>query len=618
LKPDIFDSHSLSTNKPSSSPGNVAGAGECKTVAALVSARAQVAPDALALASENQALTYGDLESQSNRLAHHLLSLGIPSGALVGICLDRSPAMVVAALAILKMGGAYLPLDTGNPAHRLRFMLEDAATPAVIANRQLGERITAGDCKIIDMNKDADQIAHCPQTVPKLATSQENLAYVIYTSGSTGQPKGVQISHGNLLNLISWHRRAFSVAPSDRVSQIASLAFDAAVWEIWPNLAAGSSIHFPDEETRVSAEPLRDWLVQERITISFVPTPLAESLINLDWPPESALRILLTGGDTLHHFPPVGLPFVLVNNYGPTECTVVATSGMVSPNTQAEGLPPIGFPIDNFQICILDEQLQQVPAGTAGELYIGGAGVGRGYLNRADLDAEKFVPNLFSKLPGDRLYRSGDRARYLPDGQIAFLGRIDDQVKIRGYRIEPDEVTAILDRYPGIKSSAVVAREENGDKRLIAYLVAPPAVELTTRELQDFLKGYLPDYMVPATFVRVSSLPLTPSGKIDRASLPAPDSENTISDRVYIAPRNPIEKRIVEILSSLLGAGQVSVNDNFFFLGGHSLLGTQLIARARDSFGVELPLRTVFDCPTAAEISAAIEQMLRKESMSAD
>lgn len=583
----------------------------------LVAAQARVNPNGLALASGGQTLTYGDLERRSNQLSHLLVSFGVGPEVVVGLCLDRGPAMVIAALAIMKAGGAYLPLDPEYPPDRLRFMLEDTSSPVLITRREV-DRMVEGRWQVLDIDDYAARISSYPATAPATAISKDNLAYVIYTSGSTGRPKGVQITHGNLLNLISWHTRGFSISPADRASQLASIAFDAAVWEVWPNLATGSSIHFPDEATRVSPDLLHDWLITERITVSFVSTPLAESLISLDWPRDTALRVLLTGGDTLHSYPPADLPFAFVNNYGPTECTVVATSGTVVPNPRPVGSPTIGRPIDNLQVFILDEHLRPVPEGEVGELHIGGASLGRGYLNRPDLDAEKFISNPFSRVPGERLYKTGDLARYLPDGDVAFVGRVDEQIKIRGYRIEPGEIAALLHQHPGIMASVVVARVDNGDKRLVAYVVCAPDAEFTHSALQDFLKQNLPDHMVPAAFVRIPSLPLTNSGKIDRAALPAPGPDNTVGDKLHIDPRTPVEERVVAILSELLGIQRVSVNDNFFFLGGHSLLGTQLIARTRDFFGIELPLRTVFDSPTPAELSAVIEQMLRKESISAD
>ena len=500
----------------------------------LIQSRVQDAPNAVALVCARKTLSYGEMEARSNQLAHHLRTAGIGPEVVVGICDDRGPDMVVAALAVLKVGGAYLPLGPEYPADRLRFMLDDTQAPLLIVRGEIGERVGKGRWTVLNLDQAATQLAAYPQTFSKVEISEQNLAYVIYTSGSTGQPKGVQITHANLLNLVSWHNQAFSVSHEDRASQLASLAFDAAVWEVWPNLVAGSSIHFPDNATSVSPRALKDWLLQERITISFVPTPLAESLMDLDWPREAPLRILLTGGDALRHNPSPNLPFTLVNNYGPTECTVVATSGVVTPTQHRVGSPTIGRAISGAEVYILNEQLQKVGPGVVGELYIGGAGVGRGYIHRPDLDAERFVPNPFSQNAGDRLYRTGDLASFLPDGEVVFSGRIDEQIKIRGYRIEPGEIIAALDQYSGIKASVVVAREENGDKRLIAYVVASAAADLSHTGLQDFLKKYLPDYMVPTTFVRVDSLPMTASGKVDRAALPAPSTEQVISELQYV------------------------------------------------------------------------------------
>lgn len=586
-----------------------------RLVTELVRAAVDLAPDAGALVSTKETLSYRELEARANQLAHYLRALGIRAEVPVGVCLERGPAMVVSALAILKAGGAYVPLDPDYPVERLRFMLEDARVPALITRQEVGQRIGNLGWNPVYIDSDASHISTYPVSAPEVKIAAENLAYVIYTSGSTGQPKGVQITHGNLRNLIAWHRRAFEVSASDRVSQVASVGFDAAVWEIWPNLAAGSSIHFADEDVRVAPEPLRDWLIREQITISFVPTPLAEGLITLQWPSTTALRLLLTGGDALHHYPSPNLPFRFVNNYGPTECTVVATSGIVLPNRQTDVPPPIGVAIDNFQTYILDDNLQPVPKGAVGELHIAGEGVGRGYLNRAELSAEKFIANPFAS--GQRVYKTGDLARFLPSGEIAFVGRIDDQIKIRGFRIEPEEIVMRLDQCFGVEASAVVARGDNGDTRLIAYVVPTPGAKLTQNSLQQYLQRYLPDYMVPSAFVRMTELPLTANGKVDRAELPAPAPENTIGDSVRVGPSTPIEARVVAIVSELLGLEQVGVNDNFFFLGGHSLLGTQLIARARDSFGIELPLRTVFDSPTASQLSAEIERLQRRDRINA-
>jgi amino acid adenylation domain-containing protein len=587
-------------------------------VGELFSAMAQRQPDAIALASPSLTLTYRELELRSNQLANFLRAVGVEPEMPVGICLERSPEMVVAALAVLKAGGAYLPLEPEYPAERLRFMLEDARTPVLITRDEGSRNLQGGTWQTVDLSKDMAKIASAPSSFPHPTAGEDNLAYLIYTSGSTGQPKGVQVMHKSLLNLISWHQRTFEVGPYTRGSQLASVAFDAVVWELWPALTAGASVHFPDEATRVSPEPLRDWLVAERITVSFVPTPLAELLLGLQWPEKTSLRFLLTGGDVLRRYPSTDLPFVLVNNYGPTECTVVTTSGIVSPESDTNGPPAIGYPIDNFRVYILDEELKEVPAGASGELYVGGVGLARGYV-RSELDAGNFIENPFSTERRDRLYKTGDLARRLPSGDIAFGGRIDEQIKIRGYRIEPNEIITCLNRYPGVESSAVVARTDKDEpERLVAYLVVDGIQRPDYRELQSFVKEHLPEHMVPSLFVRVDSLPFTSNGKVDRAALPAPSAENILGDSARVAPSTPVEKRVVEILAELLGVDQVSVNDNFFLLGGHSLLGTQLIARARDSFGVELPLRTIFDLPTAAEISLEIERALRRNGTSAE
>ena len=540
-------------------------------VAQLVSEQAQRGPNALALQSETQSLTYRQLEDRANQLAHRLQSLGVGPEALVGICLPRSPEMVVAALATMKAGGAYVPMDSEYPVRRLEFMLRDTQLRVLITDRQIARTLPSGDWQVLIVDREQTNLP--PQAPPAPGVATENLAYVIYTSGSTGQPKAVQITHRGLLNLTYWHRRAFSVVATDRASQVASFSFDAAVWEIWPYLTAGASVHFPDDATRGSAKSLRDWLLTQRITMGFVPTAMAESLIALEWPSKVPLRLVLTGADALRRYPPANLPFALINNYGPTECTVVATSGEVLPDQRADRYPTIGRPVDNVQVYVLDEDLKQVPVGVDGELYIGGAGLARGYLNRPEQEAQAFVPNPFSRLPNARLYRTGDLVRYLPDGQIAFVGRTDEQVKIRGYRIEPNEIISLLNQYPGVETSVVVARADNGgDKRLIAYIVSSDP-QFTRGALQEHLRAQLPDYMVPSAFVRLDALPLNSSGKLDRAALPAPTSLNTIADEVYIAPRTTVEKRVVSILAELLGLEKVGVNDNFFFLGGTFLAG---------------------------------------------
>jgi amino acid adenylation domain-containing protein len=446
--------------------------------------------------------------------------------------------------------------------------------------------------------------------ITEASASDHDLAYVIYTSGSTGEAKGVEVEHSSLRNLVAWHIDEFDVTSSDRATLMASPGFDAAVWELWPYLAAGATLFIVNGDVRIDPISLRKWLVDEGITITFVPTPMAEQLIQMDWSNHCALRIMLTGADTLHHYPSTSLPFVVVNNYGPTECTVVATSGPVDARSPVAQLPPIGRPIANTQLYVLDESRRPVAAGEAGELFIAGAGVARGYRGRPQLTAERFLPDPFSRRPGARLYRTGDIVRVLEDGQISFQGRVDDQVKIRGYRVEPNEVAVALNRHPMVQTSLVTALEDSsGNKRLLAYVQARPGPEPADESLRDFLAGCLPDYMVPSAFVRVASFPLTDHGKIDRAALPAPPTRVANSGD-SVAPLTPLQQRVATMLGSLLRAEGVGLNDNFFVLGGTSLLGAQVIARVRDAFGVELRLLDLFDHPTVAGLSKEIEGLL--------
>jgi amino acid adenylation domain-containing protein len=531
----------------------------------------------------------------------------------------------VGLLGILKAGGVYVPMDPTYPADRIAFMLADAQVPVLITQQNIVTRLSVQTTKVIRLDTDTTELAQQSVTEPISSVTAHDLAYVIYTSGSTGRPKGVQITHGNLLNLVFWHQRAFEVTSSDRATQVSSPAFDATGWELWPYLTAGASVYLPDEDTRVTLTSLRDWLIHNNITISFLPTMLAESIMTLEWPATTSLRFLLTGADTLHHFPPSTLPFALINNYGPTEATVVTTSGPVFPlsgsTTTAGALPPIGRPIDNTQIYILNEHLQHVPIGETGELYIGGSGVARGYLNRPELTHERFIQHPFSSDSDARLYKTGDLSRYLPDGQIVFMGRSDYQVKIRGYRIEPDEIVAILNEHPAVQTSIVVAREDSaGDKQLVAYIVPTAALHVSASSLQDMLAERLPAYMIPTTYVLLEALLLTPNGKVDRSALPVPDAFNTLRNEVTTAPSTPLEEQLVSLLAPLLGLEQVGIDDNFFMLGGHSLLGTQLITRIADTFGVTMTLRTLFDAPTVRELSYEIEELIiaKVDAMSDD
>jgi amino acid adenylation domain-containing protein len=584
----------------------------------LVGAQAAAMPNAVALAAGGEVVTYRELDSRANQLAHHLRCLGSGPETLVALCLERSLALVVGALGVLKSGAAYVPLDPAYPSERLSFMLNDSQAPVLVTQHRVAGRLPAGRWRVVDLHVEMRQIARNPVHPPEVELKAGHLAYVIYTSGSTGRPKGVQITHDSLLNLVFWHRRAFAVTSSDRATLQASPGFDASVWELWPYLTTGASIHLPDEAIRSDAESLRDWLVREGITITFLPTAMAERIMTLAWPTRTALRVLLTGAETLHHHPSPNLPFVLVNNYGPTECTVVATSGAVPSSEQTDGRPTIGRPIANTQIYMLDEHLRQVPVGVTGEIYIGGKGLARGYLSQTELTDERFIRNPFSSMPANRLYKTGDLARYLADGQIEFMGRSDDQIKIRGYRIEPNEIITLLNRHPAVQASQVVAENNPGERRLVAYIVPAASSQPTRAELRDFLRGLVPEYMIPAVFVLLESLPWTANGKVDRDMLPVPNASNILRDEPCAAARTLVEKRIAGILANLLALEQVGVNDNFFLLGGHSLLGTQVIARVRDTFGVELSLRSLFEAPTVAELSTEVERLLlaKVEAMS--
>ena len=581
-----------------------------QVVADLIAKVAEERPQAVALTKASAQLTYGELNARANVFAGYLRSLGAGPEVLIGICLERSFDQIIAILAVMKSGGAFLPLDPTWPASRLQKLLDDARAPLVVTSAEHAELLKADGRTAIVPGRDQDKIASAvtSEIVPKV--HRENLAYVIYTSGSTGEPKGAEVTHGNLLNLIFWHRSAFGVTASDRASHLAGLGFDASVWEVWPYLTAGATVALVDETTRTSPDLLRRFIVDEKINVAFVPTALAEPMIAAAWPTDTALRFLLTGADTLHGRPRTSLPFILINNYGPTECTVVATSGPIDAAGNSQELPPIGMPIANTKIYLLDDKHQPVAPGEVGEIYIGGTGVGRGYRNRDALTAERFLPDPFRQAPDARMYRTGDLGRLRQDSQIGFHGRVDNQEKIRGHRIEPEEIAAALNRHPQVMSCAVVARAgEQGDKQLVAYVVPAVGGEPSANELHEFLAGLLPDYMIPAAFVRIETLPLTTSGKIDRKALPAPSAGNTLGQTGHRAPQTPTEIRLAEIVAGVLGTTQIGIDDNFFMTGGHSLLGTQVVMRARDSFDVDLTLRHLFQAPTVAKLAAVIEDL---------
>ena len=582
--------------------------------------QASLRPNAPALVSEERQLTFDELNRQANQVANYLRSLGVGPETLVGVCMKGSIEMVVAALGILKAGGAYIPLDPAYPMMRLSLMIEESKIPVLITKEDLEDRLPTHSGQTVFVDSDWEMIEQYSQENPDTAMlNPENLAYVIYTSGSTGKPKGVQITHESLLNMIYWYQQNFAVTPADRATQIAAVAFDASVWEIWPCLTAGASIHFPNEEIRTSPLGLRDWLVSKNITISFLPTPLAESVLSFDWPNDMALRILQTAGDKLHRHPSKPLPFTLVNNYGPTENTVVATSCVVPVRPQETAAPPIGRPVHNTQLYLLDSNLQLVADGVRGELYIGGSSLARGYLFQPDVTAERFIPDPFSGRPGARLYKTGDLVRYLPDGNIEFLGRMDDQVKVRGFRIELGEIEAALAHHPALQDSLVMAsQDKHGYNRLVAYLVYKPDHPSDINGLRLYLKERLPEHMIPQAFVTLDSLPLTENGKVDRKALPAPDQSRSEVDKAFQAPRDALERFLADKWREVLEVEEVGIYDNFFEIGGESLKAAVLVNKLQQELTEMLQVISIFDSPSIAafadylkrDCAAAVSRLL--------
>jgi len=578
--------------------GATIAAAELACVHRQVESWAASTPEAPALVHGESVLTYRELNAYSNRLARRLRALGVGVEVPVAVCLPRSAQEVAALLAVLKAGGAYLPLDPAYPSERLAFLVEDAGAAVLIS--ESGIALPPTPAFPLCLDREAPVLASLSGEDLADGAELDHLAYVIYTSGSTGRPKGVAVEHRSLAGLLAWHQRAFAVGPRDRATHLSGLTFDAAVWELWPYLAAGAAVHIPDAAARTSAVALRDWLLASGITATFVPTPIAEGLLPLEWPDGVALRLLLTGGDELHHAPRQRLPFRLINNYGPTEGTVVSTSGEVA--AAAAGRPSIGRPIDGVRSILVDRWLQPVPPAAIGEVCIAGH-LARGYRGRPDLTAEKLVPDPFGE-PGSRLYRTGDQARWLPGGELRFLGRIDGQVKVRGCRIELGEIETVLASHPQVRECAVALRgEPAGDRRLTAYVVGEGA---PAAELRAFLAGKLPEFMIPAAWVRLAALPLTPHGKVDRAALPAPERGDLGRD--YTAPRDICELRLARIWEELLGVEPVGIHDDFFAMGGHSLLAVRLMARIRGELGRDLPLTVLFQCPTVERLAVLVRR----------
>ncbi|CAC5344912.1 putative Acetate--CoA ligase [Planktothrix rubescens CCAP 1459/22] len=569
-------------------------------------------PDAVAVTYENESLTYRELNNRANQLAHYLRqNYQIKPDTLVGICVERSLEMIIGILGILKAGAAYLPLDPEYPPERLQFILEDSGILLLLTQGFLKEKLLLTNLKNPNQILYLDEQSFSPLLTdnPSSQTKTDSLAYVIYTSGSTGKPKGVMIENRSIVNLALAWSDVFQIQNHSRVLQFGSLSFDLSIGEIATALAAGASLYLAQKETLLPSQILVDLLTENQISHAFL-SPSALSV--LPQATLSNLQSLTVGGEacTAKLITEWSKGRNFFNAYGPTETTVCAT---VARFTKDEEKVSIGRPVSNTQIYILDSYLQPVPIGVPGELHIGGAGLARSYLNRPELTQEKFIPNPFSNYPDSRLYKTGDLARYLPDGNIEYLGRIDNQVKIRGFRIELGEIETVLTQNPQVQSSVIIACEDTpGNKRLVAYIVPQKDATPTPNELRQFLKEKLPEYMIPSAFVILESLPLTPNGKIDRRALPEPEQSYERTDK-FILPRNPIEEILVTIWSEVLKVKQVSINDNFFELGGHSLLATQLISRIRTNLQIEIPLRSLFAAPTIEELGQQIQQLQQQD-----
>ena len=585
------------------------------TVHELFENQVQQSPKNTAVIFEDTTLTYEELNRRANQCAHYLRSIGVGPETKVGLFVERGPALVIGLLGILKAGGAFVPLDPAYPADRLAFMLRDAGVQVLATQTQLADKLSTNTMEVVYL----DEILNLTDEVhaQRRKDAKENpgsslrlggfardnsLAYVIYTSGSTGTPKGVLIEHRGLCNVSRAQTRLMRMRPEDRVLQFASLSFDAAIFEIVLALANGATLCLASRESLLPGASLNRLIDELGITtVTLPPSALAvlpvEELLtlrNLSVAGEAVSAELVTRWAKGRHF---------FNAYGPTETTIWAT---LFECDDATAPPPIGRPIDNTSVYLLDASLQPVPIGGRGEIYIGGVGVARAYLNLPELTAERFLPDPFSQRPGARFYRTGDRGRYRRDGQIEFLGRIDHQVKLRGYRIELGEIETTLEMHPDVRKAVVTPPEDrSGEKRLVAYVELNDAAELSVDQLRSFLKTKLPEYMVPAAFVVLDNLPLTPSGKVNRSALPAPgDAARAVHEMV--PPQGPVEEVLAEIWTELLDLDQVGRHSNFFELGGHSLLATQVVSRVLDLLSVELQVRQVFETPTVAELAAAM------------
>ena len=581
--------------------------GQC--IHELFESQAEQRPDQIAVVCEAERLTYRELNARANQLAHHLLKRGVKPDLPVGLCLDRSVDLIVGLLGIMKAGGAYVPLDPGLPKSRLGMMLEDAKAQVLVTRAELAEGLRDQLGQVVCLDADREVVANEDLDNPSRRSSDQNLVYVIFTSGSTGRPKGVAVEHRHLVNYLNaiWEKLDLPIGSS--FATVSTIAADLGNTVLFPALCKGGILHLIAEERATDPDALAEYFSRNQIDcLKIVPTHLTALLSASSPAGVLPRRRLVLGGEAcswslIERIRTLGAECAVFNHYGPTEATVgaIAHCVQVDEDGRAAGTVPLGRPLANEEVYVLDKRLRPVPIAAAGELYIGGSGVARGYVNRADATAETFVPHPFAS--GERLYKTGDLVRYFGDGRIEFLGRVDDQVNIHGYRIEPGEIEIALRNHARVAASVVVAREDKpGDRRLVAYVVTRDREKANASDLRAFLNGKLPEYMTPSAFVFLDSLPLTSNGKIDRRALPPPDLSRPDGDKVFAAPRNQVEETLARIWGSVLGVERVGIHDNFFELGGDSILSIQIIARANQA-GLKLSPRQLFQHQTVAELA---------------
>jgi amino acid adenylation domain-containing protein len=587
----------------------------------LFEAQAKRSPEAVAAIFGSRQWTYRELNERANQLAHHLRKLGVGPDVPVGICARRCAELPVFFLGVLKAGGACLPLDPAYPSERLAYMQGDAQAPVLILGRGVEGDFT-GFAKAVLL---AGELWHAisgesEQNLDDVV-GPEDLAYIVYTSGSTGKPRGVLLPHRGLVNHHLSVVDLYELTAKDRILQFGSISFDISIEEMYPIWSVGGTVVFASDNFSLQPSHFVSWMAEHGITVLSSATAywheLVQELADRELPLPASLRLIAVGGEkasinVFASWQQLAKGRVRwMNTYGPSEASVIVTAyePPADASLDLDADIPIGRPIPNIRAYILDTNLQPVPVGEIGEVHIGGVGLARGYLNRPELTDQKFIPDPFSAQPGARMYKTGDLARFLPDGNIEFRGRTDDQVKIRGFRIEPGEIEATLSQHPDVHQAIVLAREDRpGEKRLVAYIVPKQARPVTNRQMREFLKGRLPEYLIPSGFVAMESLPLTPNGKVDKRALPSPSADSIADTENYVAPRNEVEIRITKIWEATLGIPRIGIADDFFELGGHSLLALRMMRRLEQAFGKNLPPSILFQAPTVEKLAAVLRE----------